>query len=129
MMVADSCLVLYGNSIFLAGIKAQLERDAVLERDAALDLITTETGCPDAMDLIRERRPRAVLFDLNMAEPDFAIPLLRAQPGLLLIGVDPCSDEMLILSSHAVQALSVADLVNVIRRKESNSAPFKRKEK
>ena len=129
MMAADSCLVLYGNSIFLAGIKAQLEYDAVHEYDAALELITIEAGCPDVADLVRARRPRAVLFDLNMAEPDFAIPLLRAQPGLLLIGVDPCSDEMLILSSHAVQALSVADLVNVIRRKESNSAPFERKEK
>ena len=26
-MTADSCLVLYGNSVFLAGIKAELERN------------------------------------------------------------------------------------------------------
>ena len=41
-MSAAPCLVLYGNSVFLAGIKADLERRHNLE------LITIEAGTPDA---------------------------------------------------------------------------------
>ena len=120
---ADSCLVFYGNSVFLAGIKAELERRV------ALELITVETGCPDVTDLIRTRKPRAVLFDLGTGPLDYVIQLLRGQPGLLLIGVDASSNEMLVLSGHPQQALSIADLVEVINQKESNSKPFKRREK
>lgn len=101
-------LVLYGNSVFLAGIRTELERAASLE------LITIEAGCPDVMNLIRTRQPRAVLFDLSMPQPDFAISLLRERPGLLLIGVDPSSDEMLVLSSHPAQALTMHDLMQLI---------------
>ena len=107
-MVTDSCMVLYGNSVFLAGIKAGLERASTLE------LIALEAGNPDAADLIRMRRPQAVLFDLSQAQPDFATPLLLEQPGLMLIGVDPSRDELLVLCSYPVQALSVPDLVRLI---------------
>jgi hypothetical protein len=108
MMATDPCLVLYGNSVFLAGIQAELEREATLE------LITLDTGSPDALNLTRARRPRAVLYDLNLAQPHFAIPLLLEQPGLMLIGVDASRDELLILCSYPVQALSVHDLVRLI---------------
>jgi hypothetical protein len=51
---------------------------------------------------------------------------LRGQPGLLLIGVDPSSDEMLVLSSHPAQALSVVDLVKAIYQRETNLQPLKK---
>jgi hypothetical protein len=108
-MDADSCLILYGNSVFLAGIKADLERRV------ALELITIEAGRQEVTDMIRRRKPRAVLFDMALAQPEFAVSLWREHPGLLMIGVDPSSDELLVLSSHQARALSVADLVNVIR--------------
>jgi hypothetical protein len=112
-------VVLYGNSVFLAGIRADLRRRTQLE------LLTIEEDCPDAADRIRACRPTAVLFDLAAVQPDFAIALLRERPGLLLIGVDPSSDELLVLSGQPVQALSFADLVNVIHQKQSNSEPLK----
>lgn len=112
-MTANPCLVLYGNSVFLAGIKTEFER----YRD--VELIAVEAACLDVTALIRARRPRAVIFDLTMVQPDFAIPLLREQPALLLIGVDPSSNEMLVLSSHPAQALSITDLLNVIHQKDS----------
>jgi hypothetical protein len=82
-MTADSCLALYGNSVFLAGIKAELLRRLVFE------LITIEAGCPDVTELIRAHRPRAVLFDLGTGQLDYVIQLLHERPGLLLIGVAP----------------------------------------
>jgi hypothetical protein len=122
-MTANPCLVLYGSSVFLAGIKAELESRL------ALELIMIEAGCPNVMDLIRTRKPRAVLFDLGTGTLDYVIQLLRDRPGLLLIGVDPSRDEMLVLSSHPAQALSITDLVEVIHQKESISEPFERRKK
>ena len=71
------------------------------------------------MNLIRLHQPRAVLFDLAMGQPDFVVPLLREQPDLLLIGVDPSSNEMLVLSSHPAQALSISDLVEAIQGRDT----------
>lgn len=107
-MTENPCLILYGNSVFLAGIQAEFERDTTLE------LITLDAGSPDMKNLIRARRPRAVLFDLNLGQPDFAIPLLLEQSDLLLIGVDASKDELLVLCSYPVRALSVPDLVRLI---------------
>jgi hypothetical protein len=111
-MAADACLVLYGNSIFLAGIKAELEQQV------ALKLITIESGCTDAANLIRDCNPCLVLFDLASEQPGLAVSLLREQPGLMLIGVDPSSDELLVLSGQPQPALSMADLVKVINHIE-----------
>jgi hypothetical protein len=99
---------LYGKSVFLAGIKTQLERDRELE------LLTVEAGCLDVPHLLRERKPCAVLFDLGMHQPSFLIPMLRELPHLLMIGVDPSSDEMLVLTSRLVQALAARDLVHLV---------------
>lgn len=112
-MSEDSCLVLYGNSVFLGGIKAELQHNT------AFKLITVEVGDPGVTEMIRACNPRAVLFDLSADQPDFSVTLLREQTDLLLIGVDPSSDDILVLSSQPVQALSLADLFNVIFHKRS----------
>jgi hypothetical protein len=93
--------------VFLAGIQAELERAPTLE------LLTIESGRQDARELICNRQPRAVLFDLAEGQPDFAVVLLREQPGLLLIGVDPSSDELLVLSNQPAQALNLSDLIKL----------------
>lgn len=111
-MAEESCLVLYGNSVFLAGIKSEFQR-----RESPA-VITVEAGHPDASGHISALNPRAVLFDLAAAQPDFAISLLREQPGLLLIGVDPSSDRLLVLCGRPAQASSMSDLVEVINHKE-----------
>lgn len=107
-MTTNPDVILYGGSLFLAGIQAQLERETTLE------LLALGAGQADALDLIRSLRPRAVLFDLTMDQPEFAIPCLRDQPGLLLIGMDPSLDEMLIFSTRPARARAVNDLVQLI---------------
>jgi hypothetical protein len=64
------------------------------------EVLTVGPDCPDAADLIRARRSIAVLFDLALAQPDFAIALLHDRPELILIGVDPSRDRMLVLSGR-----------------------------
>ncbi len=112
-MVASTRLVLYGNSVFLAGIKAQLEQVP------ALELIALEAAQTGMVDRMRACRPQAVLFDLTMGYPDFAVALLHEQPGLLLIGVDPNSNELLVLSGQQERAVAVADLLKVIHREDT----------
>ncbi len=124
-MAADRCLVLYGSSVFLAGIQAMLADGLARDASAPLQLISVEAGQPDAAPLVRARRPQAVLFDLAEGLPDFIAAALREQPDLLLIGVDPSADEALVLSVKPQRALSVADLMNVIRQKDSNLETFK----
>jgi len=108
-MAAHSCVVLYGNSVFLAGIKAEFEREPGLE------LIVLDAGSPQAVASIREHQPRALLFDMAEGQPDFALALLREQPGLLLIGVDPASVALLVLSNQPTQVMNLADLIELTR--------------
>jgi hypothetical protein len=110
-MAPDTCLVLYGNSVLLAGIRAGLARET------ALELVAIADGQPGVTDLIRACHPRAVLFDLAVGQPEFAVALLREEPSLLLIGMDPSSDEILILSGRSTQALTLSDLLNAIHKK------------
>ena len=109
-MGASPQVVFYGNSMFLAGIQAQLECLTTLK------LIKVAADCPDAAGLVDSCNPLAVFFDLAADHPKFAVSLLHRHPGLLLIGVDPSSNELLVLSSRPHQALSVADLVEVMQR-------------
>ena len=109
-MVQNSRLILFGNSVFLAGIKAQLEQVP------ALELITMEASQTKVVDRIRACQPRAVIFDLTMECPDFAVSLLHELPGLLQIGVDPNSNELLILSGQQERAVALTDLLKVIHR-------------
>ncbi len=109
-MGADSNLVLYGNSVILAAIGTELHSHC------RFDVIALEPGCPDALPRICALNPRAVLFDLATLPPDSMISLLREQPGLLLAGVDPSSDQVLVLSCRQERAMAPADLLEVIER-------------
>ncbi len=109
-MGADSRLVLYGNSVILAGIGTELQRHH------RFDLITLQPGSPDALHRICSLEPRAVLFDLAALPPDSIVSLLRERPGLLLAGLDPSSDQVLVLSCRWVRAVAPADLLEMIDR-------------
>jgi hypothetical protein len=61
-----------------------------------------------------ELAPAAVAFDLGEMPGDLAISLLRDRPELVLIGVDPSSDRMLLLSGRQEQPVSAAELLQAI---------------
>lgn len=110
-------VVVYGRSLSMAGLAASL-RGA-----AGVEVVCVDPASPAARQLLNELHPVGVLFDLCDPALDLDITLLREQPGLLLIGVDPCSDEVLLLSSHPAQALSVADLLGVIAHRRRTIRP------
>jgi hypothetical protein len=65
-----------------------------------------------------------VVFDLGASRPDFLFPLLQ-QPGLLLIGIDPETHQALVWSGRQAPAVASADLIGIIKQKESNFNLFK----
>ena len=115
-------VAIYGNSLHMAGIVASLKGDPSL--DVFWLNLDSIDGCqkPGGKDLA------VIVFDLSDPPVRLDISLLRYRQGLLLIGVNPSGDEMLVLSSHPVQALSVADLIYVIHQKDSSSSREERSE-
>jgi hypothetical protein len=103
-------VVVYGVSLNLAGIAASLKAEAGLE------VVSVDPRRPTARECLSQFNPAVVAFDLGDPDAGLDIAILRERPGLLLIGVDPSSDELLVLSSRPHQALSVADLVEVMQR-------------
>lgn len=109
-MAQASCVVLYGNSMFLAGIRADLEHHTQFE------LITVEPAGRAALGLIMAYRPAAVIFDACLAEPDFTAALLSEQPEVILMGVDPSRDTVLVLSGRCEKPVLPSDLVRALTR-------------
>ena len=107
------------NSLNMAGIVASLKADTNLEVLCVdLDFSCTRQSL-DKNDLA------AIIFDLSDPHLHLNVTLLRDRPDLLLIGVDPSKDQMLVISCRPAQALSVTDLVNIIHQKEFSSSFFR----
>jgi hypothetical protein len=109
-------VAVFGNSLNMAGIVASLRADTTLE------ILCVNPDSTNARQTLDENDLAAIVFDLSDPPLRLDDPILRDRPGLLLIGVDPSRDKMLVLSSHHTQALSMADLVNVIHQKEFSSS-------
>jgi hypothetical protein len=111
-------VAVYDNSLNMAGIVASLKSDTTLE------ILCASPDSPIARQGLDEDDLAAIVFDLSDPVLKLDVAVLRNRPGLLLIGVDPSKDEILVLSSRPEQVLSIADLVNVIHQKETTSSTF-----
>lgn len=117
-MAEQQRVIVYGDSLILAGVQASLSVFPSLE------LITMEELPADWVATLHELQPSAVIFDMGSVPPDFPLAVLQ-QSKLLLIGVDAGSAGTLVLSSRPAQALSAGDLVNLISHKDSLRASGK----
>ena len=112
-------VAVYGKSLNMAVIIASLKADTTLE------VLCVDLDSPNARQSLDENDLAAIAFDLSDPSLRLDVTLLRDRPGLLLIGVDPSKDEILVLSSRPQQALSMVDLVSVIHQKEFPSSSFR----
>jgi hypothetical protein len=101
-------VALYGNSLVMSSIGASLQGRAGLE------MSNVDAALPDAASRLRALQPDVIIFDLAVAQPEFAIALWKAQPRLLLIGVDLKTGQALVLSSQPSRLLTMDDLLQVI---------------
>ncbi len=100
-------VVFYGKNLIMSAIAARLQQKAGFE------VSQIEGSINEVVEKLRAVPTDVVVFDWA-AEPQFAIPLLKSNPALLLIGVDLGSDKMLVFSGQQSRFLTAEDLMKVI---------------
>jgi len=99
-------VLFYGNSLVLAGVQATFKVSAEFEV-IGLDQPATE------QELLASD-PSMIVFDMKALESEFLFAQMQAMPGVLLIGVDPESHEVL-LTGQAVCSISLEQLTQIAR--------------
>lgn len=109
-------IILYGNSIVLAGVRLKLETDPAFEI-LPLDVsFANGEGLPGEQELVA-LHPDIILFDTSSVQPQFQYNLKAMESELQLIGIDPDKDQVLVWSGQHLHELSVQDLVSVMQGK------------
>ena len=98
-------VLIYGRSLNLEGIGVSLKLDG------NLDVIVIEPGEQKSLE---DLNPEVVLFDLAEPPEELNLALLRKQPGVLLIGVEPSSDEVWVLTCKRNKIVSVSELTKLV---------------
>jgi hypothetical protein len=106
-------IILYGNSVILGTIGASLQRFPELE------IIPLFPPLPELQEL-GVFRPDVILFDVQAAQPAPTFSLLKICPSLMLIGIDPESDQILAWMGRRLKVSSTQDLVEEIILKEAD---------
>ena len=99
-------VLFYGNSLVLAGFQATFNGYPGFET-IALEEPTTQTE-------LLVLNPTVVVFDMGALESEFLLAQIQELPGLLLIGVDPESHEVL-LTGQAVCSISLEQIKLIVR--------------
>jgi hypothetical protein len=100
-------VVLYGRSVILGSLNVSLQSYPNLE------VVSLAPPLPSAQELCA-LAPDVILFDVETGRPEAAFSLLGTCPGLLLIGIDPSSNQALLWSGRHLRELSTHDLVRVM---------------
>jgi DNA-binding NarL/FixJ family response regulator len=101
-------IALYGTNLTMSTVAASLQQRPEFQ----VQEIKGEFS--DIIDKLEAAPPDVILFDLFAAQPDFAVPLLRKHPGILLIEVDLMNNKMLLLSGEQSRLMTTEDLAKVV---------------
>src|SRR3990172_3862922 len=112
-MMQTKKVVLYGSSLFIVGLEASLAAVPGLGNQRV------DVQRDDSLDRVRAAAPEVIVVELGAAPGDQAFTLLKEFPGVVLIGLDLESDQLLVLSAHQQPSQAAADLVEVINKQRS----------
>jgi hypothetical protein len=101
-------VVLYGNSLVLAGMKTSLAAYP------SFDVITLDISPSLTVHDLCALQASVVIFDLATVPLEFPLALLNAQPHLALIGLDAAGDRLLLFSGQQARKLTTGQLVQMI---------------
>lgn len=104
-------MIVYGNSLIMAGIAASLTKDA------NLDVLRIDPQGPNSRKQLETLYPATIVFDLSNLPPDLDLALLCGRPELQLLGVDPANDLALVLSGHLTEVLTGQELIRLVQKK------------
>ncbi len=94
---------------------------ASLQERTDLRVLSITATQATALQQLSELHADIVIFDLATIQPEFAIELWKAQPCLLLIGIDLTAHQALVLSGQSAPALTTDDLIQVIESRTKRS--------
>jgi hypothetical protein len=103
-------VVLYGDSLVLAGVGRSLER---YPRFEVVPLDVSSANAPQELDALC---PATLILDLSVVSTTLAFSLLDGHPDLLLIGLDPGGNGLVVLSGQQARQLTTAYLAHLIDR-------------
>lgn len=106
-------VLVYGNSVALAGIEASLGLDPECE-------VIGHAWSVDQQELCA-LQPDVVIFELDAVRPEFPDALSEKMPGLLLIGIDPESHAVL-LTGQAARSITLDQITKIMRNRDPTSA-------
>lgn len=107
-MLAQKSVLVYGRSLNLAGIAACLKLDANL----VVHFIDPQQL--STREVLENFEPETIIYDLTDPPADLDISLLGERPGLLLVGVEPCSNEVLVLTGKRNRVVTATELAHLV---------------
>jgi hypothetical protein len=111
-MDAPRRVILYGSSLFVAGV------EACLCGQPGLVVTRIDPALPGDIRGLPALRPDAIIFDYgdaDMATLPGVAQLLRTIPGVLIIGLDLTSQAVTVLSGQQRVVTRVEDVADAIR--------------
>ena len=101
------CVIVYGNSLGLAGIAIALRNRPEFK------VVTIEAEGAQAAEQLDAVSPDVIIFDLAQADAPLRVRL-QQRGARLVIGIDSNSDHLLLYSAQRSRAVTMQDLVQVI---------------
>ena len=106
-------VVLFGDSLLMDTIEASLSENE------SLGVMRIHTTVPDVGERLKKLQPHLVIFDWDAPHCQFALPFLREQAGIPLLGLDVTSSKAIMLCSQEHTVLTAEELGNLIQAKTS----------
>jgi len=118
-MMTDTAqtVLIYGNSLFVAGVAAELGTmpDLLIERIDPAGLRTFEQ--------LHSTCPTVLILDLATTHADLVLTCLMECSALVLIGLDLKASRVVVLSSRFFPVTTVPDLTRLIRHLPGSKQP------
>ncbi|RPI12004.1 MAG: hypothetical protein EHM65_06450 [Acidobacteriales bacterium] len=103
-------VVIFGDSQFVETV------EACLQESDQIGIITIHSTVGDAQQRISSLCPDLIVIELGTPYCDLVVPLLRAQPGVLIFCVDRTCRESLVVSGQPYNTPTAQDLLEVVHR-------------
>lgn len=107
--------IIYGDSLILEGVQAELAGNPSLE------VIMLDNPPEKPLEELRLLNPAVIIFDLGALQSDFPLAMLQ-RPDLLLIGINPETRQALVWSGRQFSALSMQELFELIQKTGQGNA-------
>ena len=102
-------VVLYGNSMFLAGAQASLSSEQ------GFQFISLDVACENAAERLIQLAPQVLIFDMATTNSESVLPFLSHCPTLRLVGLDTTRNIVTLYSSEQFIELTFGDLAQIIK--------------